>query len=32
MGEDTKKIVEIIIRCAKMLINLLEDLKKEPKA
>jgi hypothetical protein len=31
MGEDAKKIVEIIIRCAKMLINLLDDLKKGTK-
>lgn len=29
MGEDAKKIVEIIIRCAKMLISLLEAAKKE---
>lgn len=27
MSEDSKKIIDVIIRCAKMLISLLEKLK-----
>ena len=30
MSDDSKKIIDVIIRCAKMLIKLLENLKNEP--
>lgn len=29
MRSDTKKLIEIILRCAKMFVKLLEDWKKE---
>lgn len=29
MSKDTKRLVEIILRCAKMFVKLLEDWKKE---
>jgi hypothetical protein len=29
MSPDTKKLIEIILRCAKMFVKLLEDWKKE---